>query len=67
MELWMVEKRPMVLKGGEIRQPGELLPEAACFTAMSKKTLVDAGLMVRVIVLNQKQYKKIEGVLGASK
>ena len=64
MNLYMVDKRPMTLKGGIVRQPGELLPEAVDFTARAKKGLIDSGLMTRVIVLTQKQYKKLEGALS---
>ena len=67
MELYMVEKKPMTLKGGAVRQPGDLVPEAVNFADRAKKVLVDAGLMVRVVVLNQRQYNKLEGVLNASK
>lgn len=66
MELFIVEKKPMTLEGGEVRQPGDLLPEAVTFSARAKQVLVDSGLMARVVVLNQKQYKKLENTLGAS-
>jgi len=65
LDLYMVTKKPMTLIGGEVRQPGDLLPEATAFPPRVKKVLLDADEMARVLVVSPKQYKKIESALKA--
>ena len=56
MELFIVEKKPMTLEGGEVRQPGDLLPEAVTFSARAKQVLVDSGLMAPKAVQEVREY-----------
>ena len=65
LELYMVSKKPMALKGGEVREVGQLVPEAVNFTAHTKTALMNTGLLTRVVVVNQKQFKQLQGALAS--
>ena len=64
LEMFMVAKKNMHV-AGEVRSPGDLIPEATDFTARAKQRLQDSGELIRVVVVSTREYKKLEGALSA--